>query len=89
MIAIEHFGLVAAQTGLVSSYVGLIAMLMQGFGISVLTSKFSDKNLLRLSTVTLVFTYLILVSIYAFIIILEMLLFRHKTYMPKLEISYI
>ena len=63
----ETFGLEADQTGLVISYVGCIAMLMQGFGISLVTSKFSDKNLLRISVVTLSITYIILVSINNFI----------------------
>ena len=64
--AIDHFGLAADQTGILSSYVGCNAMLMQGFGISLMTSRFSDKNLLRLSTTFLTTSFIILVSIYEF-----------------------
>ena len=62
MIAIEQFGLAADQTGLVLSYVGCIALFMQGFGISLITSIFSDKTLLRLSALSLTIAYAVLVS---------------------------
>ena len=59
----EQFGLEADKTGMVLSYVGSIGLFMQGFGISLVTSRFADKSLLKFSTFTLTTAYAILVSI--------------------------
>ena len=68
-IAIDHFGIAADQAGVLSSYVGCIAMLMQGFGISLMTSRFSYNTLLRSSTTFLATSFIILVSIHGFYIV--------------------
>ena len=69
VLAIEQFGLAADQTGLVLSYVGCIALFMQGFGIPLVTSIFSDKSLLRLSAISLTIAYAVFVSIFLLVII--------------------
>jgi len=60
VITIDHFDLAADQTGVLSSYVGCIAMLMHGLGISLMTSTFSDKKILRFSTMFLATSLIIL-----------------------------
>ena len=47
---------------MVLSYVGVISLLMQGFGIGAITTRFPEKAILQFSTVTLTIAYFILVS---------------------------
>jgi len=63
IIAIEQFGLAADQTGMVLSYVGVISLLMQGFGIGAITTRFPEKAILQFSTVTLTIAYFILTMV--------------------------
>ena len=60
VIAMEQFKLGADQNGMVMSYVGALSMLMQGLGVSALTSRFSDPTLLKFSAVSLVLCYYLL-----------------------------
>ena len=46
---------------MVLSYVGVISLLMQGFGIGAITARFPEKAILQFSTVTLTIAYFILV----------------------------
>jgi hypothetical protein len=57
----EQFGMPADQNGMMLSYVGMISLFMQGFGIAALSSKVVDLNIMKLSTVTLTLAYLALV----------------------------
>jgi hypothetical protein len=52
----------ADQSGMMLSYTGVIALVMQGFGVGVLSSRMADVTLMRFSTVLLTFAYLALVS---------------------------
>ena len=61
-IATKHFGLPVEHTGLMLSYTGCIALLMQGFGIPLITAIFSDKSILNISTLALTVSYAIMVS---------------------------
>ena len=61
-IATKHFGLPVEHTGLMLSYTGCIALLMQGFGIPLITAIFSDKSLFIISTLALTVSYAIIVS---------------------------
>jgi len=51
----------ADQNGMMLSYVGVISLFMQGFGIAALSSRVVDLNIMKLSTVTLTLAYLALV----------------------------
>ena len=62
-IATKHFGLPVEHSGLMLSYTGCIALLMQGFGIPLITAIFSDKSLLTISTLALTVSYAIMVSL--------------------------
>ena len=61
MIAIEQFGMDPEQNGMMLSYIGVISLFMQGIGISSLTKRVDDKNLMALSTVTLTVSYFVMV----------------------------
>merc|ERR1712117_287973 len=60
VIAMEKFQLAADQSGMLLSYVGALSMLMQGVGISAFTSRFSDKSLLKFSTMSLIMCFYLL-----------------------------
>ena len=62
MIVTDQFDLGADRTGLVLSYIGCIGMLTQGFGLSWIMSKFSEKRLFQLSVFSLALSYAALVS---------------------------
>lgn len=63
MIAIEQFGMDPEQNGMMLSYIGVISLFMQGIGISSLTKRVDDKNLMALSTVTLTVSYFVMTLI--------------------------
>lgn len=74
MIAIEQFKMPADQSGMMLSYTGIIALVMQGFGVGVLSSRMTDVTLMKFSTVLLTFAYLALV---------RNLLYYFKKYVEK------
>ena len=45
------------------SYIGVVSLFMQGFGIAAMTSRMVDKTIMKLATVTLTLAYLALVNI--------------------------
>jgi MFS transporter, DHA1 family, tetracycline resistance protein len=51
LYASQYLGFTAAQTGYILAYVGVLAVLVQGVGISWLTKRFSDYRLIFWSTV--------------------------------------
>lgn len=57
VIAMERFNLPTEKNGLMLSYIGVISIVMQGVGISVATSRFSDKTLVLASTLVLTVAY--------------------------------
>ncbi|XP_040568658.1 solute carrier family 22 member 18 [Lepeophtheirus salmonis] len=63
MIAIDKFGLEAEKTGLLLSYVGVITLFMQGFGIQGIGNVLSEKFLMKFTPVTLVFCFYIFTGI--------------------------
>ena len=46
------------------SYIGVVSLFMQGFGIAAMTSRMVDKTIMKLATVTLTLAYLALVNIW-------------------------
>jgi len=62
VIAIEQFKMPPEQSGMMLSYTGVISLIMQGFGVGILSSKMTDVSLMKLSTVLLTFAYLALVN---------------------------
>jgi len=60
VLAMEQFQLSADQSGMLLSYVGALSMIMQGFGISAFTSRFSDSALLKFSTMSLMMCFYLL-----------------------------
>ena len=61
MIAIDQFKMAPEQNGMMLSYIGAISLFMQGIGIATLTTRYSDKTLMGLSTTTLTISYFVLV----------------------------
>jgi len=57
VIAMEQFGLEADQNGFLMSYIGMLSLLMQGFGVSLISSRLSDTNILNFSAFTLTLAY--------------------------------
>jgi len=64
--SVETFGIDASQSGFVLSYVGLLSLAMQGFGVGFMTRRFADTTLLWIGLFTLVPYYLGLVIITEF-----------------------
>ncbi|CAH1774902.1 unnamed protein product, partial [Owenia fusiformis] len=60
ILAMEKFGLAPEQNGFMMSYVGVITMIMQGFGLGILTKRFKEMSLITLSSFVLVWAYLLL-----------------------------
>merc|ERR1712025_353552 len=54
VIAIEQFDFPADQNGMVLSYIGILSMIMQGFGISFVTKFASEREILKLSSALLI-----------------------------------
>merc|ERR1719295_326002 len=57
VIAMEQFGLPADQNGFLMSYIGMLSLLMQGLGVSLISSRFRDATILQFSVFTLVLAY--------------------------------
>lgn len=57
VIAMEQFQLPADQNGLLMSYIGVLSLIMQGVGVSLITSRLSDVSAIRFSAVTLAISY--------------------------------
>lgn len=53
LYAQTHLGLTVQVTGYVLTYVGVLAVLVQGFGIAWLTARFSDSRLIVVSLATM------------------------------------
>ncbi|XP_065898283.1 solute carrier family 22 member 18-like isoform X2 [Dysidea avara] len=60
MVNIDKFGLTAETNGHLLSYVGIVTMVMQGFGVGYISKRFSDGSLLKMSTAALAVSYLLL-----------------------------
>ena len=58
----DHCDIPADRTGLVLTYIGCIGMLTQGFGISLITSRYSEQKVFRFSVISLGISYAGLVS---------------------------
>lgn len=58
----EKFGMAAEHNGMLLSYIGLISLLMQGFGISFVARFFSDKTVMLSSAIGLTVIYYFLVK---------------------------
>eukprot|EP00096_Caligus_rogercresseyi_P013377 TRINITY_DN6036_c0_g1_i1.p1 TRINITY_DN6036_c0_g1~~TRINITY_DN6036_c0_g1_i1.p1 ORF type:complete len:471 (+),score=77.89 TRINITY_DN6036_c0_g1_i1:161-1573(+) len=63
VIAIDKFGLEADKTGLLMSYIGIITLFMQGFGIQGISNVLSDRFLMKFASVTLIFCFYIFTGI--------------------------
>jgi len=66
VIAIEQFNLPADQNGMVLSYIGILSMIMQGFGISFVTKFASEREILKLSSALMIITYYLLTLLTGF-----------------------
>jgi len=70
MIMMDFFHLDAKQNGYILSFAGAVSMLVQGFGIGILTKRFSDAVLIKYAIVTIASSYLLLMfsgSIFGFL----------------------
>lgn len=63
VIAMEQFGLPPDQNGYLMSYIGVLSLLMQGFGVSLISSRMTDVNLVQFSAITLAMSYYALSSL--------------------------
>ena len=66
LVAIETFKVDPKESGYVLSYVGLLSLGMQGFGVGFMTRRFSDESLLKIGAGALIPYYLGLASMTAF-----------------------
>lgn len=57
VIAMEEFGLLPDQNGYLMSYIGVLALVMQGFGVSMISSRASDLTIVKMSAVCLAISY--------------------------------
>ncbi|XP_071950315.1 solute carrier family 22 member 18-like [Antedon mediterranea] len=57
VITMETFKLTPDQTGFILSFSGVISMLVQGFGIGILTKRYSEAVILNGSIITLLISY--------------------------------
>ncbi|CAL1535727.1 unnamed protein product [Lymnaea stagnalis] len=60
IVALDMFKLPAEQNSYIMSYIGIMAMIVQGVGIGIVTKKFSELNILFGSAVILLISYLML-----------------------------
>ncbi|KAK6960389.1 solute carrier family 22 member 18 [Biomphalaria glabrata] len=60
IVALDLFKLPPEQNSYIMSYIGVMAMIVQGIGIGVVTKKFSELNILFGSAFTLAVSYLLL-----------------------------
>ncbi|ESO83196.1 hypothetical protein LOTGIDRAFT_133911 [Lottia gigantea] len=60
IVAIETFKLEADQNGYIMSYIGITSMAVQGLGVGILTSRYTEDNILKGSCIILVFSYFLL-----------------------------
>lgn len=60
VVNLERFELTPESNGRLLSYVGVLTMLMQGFGVGYFSKKFNDSVLLRGSVVVMTLSYLLL-----------------------------
>ncbi|XP_064597654.1 solute carrier family 22 member 18-like [Liolophura sinensis] len=70
VVAMETFKLPADQNGYIMAYIGILGMIVQGFGTSLMVSRFGENSILKLSTCILAAAYLFL----AFVTNIPMLL---------------
>jgi len=59
LIFIQEFGLQPQQVGMVLSYIGLVIMFIQGFGLGFLTKRFSETTLIKWSNFVLIWSWLL------------------------------
>lgn len=60
IINIERFQLTPETNGRLLSYVGILTMIMQGFGVGFLSKRFPDNLLIQFSIITTSLSYLVL-----------------------------
>ncbi|OWF38856.1 solute carrier family 22 member 18-like [Mizuhopecten yessoensis] len=60
VVALETFKLPPEQNGYILSYIGVLTMIVQGLGVSILTKKYSETSILKWSSFSLIFSYLAL-----------------------------
>lgn len=63
VVAIDTFKLRPDQNGYILSYVGVLSMITQGFGIGLLSKHMSEMNIIKLAAVILSVSYLLLAYI--------------------------
>jgi len=57
VFAMQEFGLAPDQNGFLMSYIGVLSLLMQGAGVSFITSRFSDLRAINFSAFTLALSF--------------------------------
>lgn len=57
VIAMDEFGLAPEQNGYLMSYIGVLSLIMQGFGVGLISTKFSDMVSIKFSAVTLAMSF--------------------------------
>eukprot|EP00088_Acartia_fossae_P053124 TRINITY_DN602_c2_g1_i2.p1 TRINITY_DN602_c2_g1~~TRINITY_DN602_c2_g1_i2.p1 ORF type:complete len:451 (+),score=52.78 TRINITY_DN602_c2_g1_i2:27-1379(+) len=57
VIAMDVFGLAADQNGYLMSYIGVLSLIMQGFGVGLITSRMSDLSVVKFSALTLALAF--------------------------------
>jgi OCT family organic cation transporter-like MFS transporter 18 len=66
VVSIERFNVNPREGGYVLSYVGMLSLVMQGFGVGFMTRKYSDATLLKIGALTLVPYYIGLAMMFEF-----------------------
>jgi OCT family organic cation transporter-like MFS transporter 18 len=61
IVNIDKFGLTPQQNGYFMSYIGVLTILMQGFGVKILTKTLKESVLLKLSLAAITVGYFILI----------------------------
>lgn len=59
LIFIQEFGLEPQHVGMVLSYIGLVIMCIQGFGLGFLTKRYSETTLIKWSNFVLIWSWLL------------------------------
>jgi len=73
IFAMDYFHLEAKDNGFVLSYVGIMSMLVQGFGIGYLNKRFTEDVLIKYSIIAISLGYFLLIfvsNIWVFLIVL-------------------
>ena len=65
-VSIDAFQVDAKDSGYVLSYVGLLSLVMQGFGVGFMTKRFDDDSLLKIGACALIPYYLGLAAMSSF-----------------------